>query len=346
MSGGPLRYLRAPLEPNVDPGDKVLVISDTAADQRVWEAVMSILADLDTDPAMTLFSPRPADYLDPPAAVCEAMLRSDANVLLASTGMLHSPASFAAMAAGIPSICMDGGMPLEAFQSGAVTEDMTAMQVMKHQVGHRVFGTDAKTCRVTSRWGSDLTYSVEDRIFPPPLPGPDYDPFKVFSLADDEDRPGASLLCHLFPTGELNVPPVEGSADGVLVVDCTIHHIGRIHTPIALTVESGRITRIEGGSEARILRDYLERYGDENAYNFPAEASIGVNREAVVRGIQREDKNIFGAMHFGIGTNVDVGGTVASKIHMDGVVLEPTLEVDGEKRIEDGRFLVPIGPEL
>jgi 2,5-dihydroxypyridine 5,6-dioxygenase len=47
-------------------------------------------------------------------------------------------------------------------------------------------------------------------------------------------------------------------------------------------------------------------------------------------------------MHFGLGTNIDVGGTIMSNIHMDGVILEPTLYVDGEKRIEHGRFLVPI----
>ena len=47
-------------------------------------------------------------------------------------------------------------------------------------------------------------------------------------------------------------------------------------------------------------------------------------------------------MHFGLGTNVDVGGSIMSKIHMDGVILEPTLYVDGVKRIEHGRFLVPI----
>ncbi len=75
--------------------------------------------------------------------------------------------------------------------------------------------------------------------------------------------------------------------------------------------------------------DYLEVYGDENAYMCPAEASVGVNAKAVVRGIQREDKNIMGTLHFGLGTNVDVGGSIKSKIHMDGVILHPTLEVDG-----------------
>lgn len=48
---------------------------------------------------------------------------------------------------------------------------------------------------------------------------------------------------------------------------------------------------------------------------------------------------ILGTMHFGLGTNVDVGGSILSNIHMDGVILEPTLYVDDEMRIQDGRFL-------
>lgn len=100
--------------------------------------------------------------------------------------------------------------------------------------------------------------------------------------------------------------------------------------------------RIEGGADAHILRDYLEAYGDENAYMCPAEASVRVNAKTLVRGIQREDKNIMGTLHFGLGTNIDVGGTVKSKVHMDGVILEPTLHVDGVKKIDNGRFMVPI----
>ena len=74
----------------------------------------------------------------------------------------------------------------------------------------------------------------------------------------------------------------------------------------------------------------------------PAEASVGVNAKALIRGIQREDKNVYCAMHFGLGTNIDVGGSISSKIHMDGVILEPTLYVDGDMRIDNGRFLRPI----
>jgi leucyl aminopeptidase (aminopeptidase T) len=142
----------------------------------------------------------------------------------------------------------------------------------------------------------------------------------------------------VFPGGEFTIAPVEGSAFGTCVFDLSMHHIGRIQTPIALSVENGRITSIDGGKEAKTLRDYLERYGDDNAWCFPAEASIGLNPAAVVRGNQREDKVILGSMHFGLGTNIDVGGTLRSNIHLDGVIREPTLYVDGERKIADGRI--------
>jgi hypothetical protein len=338
---GNMDYLRRPFVRNVKAGDRVLVLTDTAHDPRVWQVVMSVLAELGAEATLAMFERRPADYYDPPQAVCKSMMHSDFNVLLCSTGMLHCAANFSAMQAGIPAICMDGGMTLEMFQSGAVTEDVRQMAVRKHYIAKDIFGVDAKECRVTSEYGTDFTYSVENRITLPPLPGENYDAYRIIDFGKDENRESA-LLFYLFPTGEYNVAPVEYSANGKLVIDLTMHHLGRLTSPIELTVRDGRITSIDGGPDARTLRDYLETYGDENAYMCPAEASVGVNSKALIRGIQREDKNIIGAMHFGLGTNIDVGGSITSKIHMDGVILEPTLFVDGEMRMERGRFLRPI----
>jgi 2,5-dihydroxypyridine 5,6-dioxygenase len=339
---GTLEYLRRPLAANLSAGDNVLVLTDTAHDARVWQAVLTILAELGVDATLALFDPRPADYYDPPAAVTKAMLAVDANILLTSTAMLHSEANFEAMAAGVPAICLDGGMTLEMFQSGAVTENVQEMATIRHYVGKNVFGAGARECRVTSRYGTDLTYDVTDRVSITPLRADGYDWYKAYKISDD--YAGSTVYCMLFPTGEYLVPPVEYSANGKLVIDLTMHHLGRLHDPVELTIDRGVITAIEGGAEARTLRHYLEEFGDENAYMCPAEASVGINRKALIRGVQREDKNIFGAMHFGLGTNIDVGGTIRSSIHMDGVVLQPPLYVDGEMRIEDGRFLVPVGP--
>ena len=342
---GSMDHLRRPLERNITSADRVLIISDTEHDPRVWQAIMSICQTIGAETTLTLFDRRPADYYDPPAAVCEAMLKSTVNVLCASTGMLHCAANLTAMQSGVPAICIDGGMQLEWLQSGGITEDIRQMTIRRYWVARNVFGVDPGECRVTSSHGTDFTYSIKNCIHQLNWPGENFDPYKVVDYARDENRPGGKLYFHLYPSGEFNVAPVEGSANGKLVIEHCIHHIGRLYSPIELTVVDGRITRIEGGAEARILRDYLEAYGDENAYMCPAEASVGVNARAVVRGNQREDKNILGAMHFGLGTNIDVGGSIMSKIHMDGVILEPTLYVDGAKKIEDGRFLVPIDGE-
>ncbi|MYZ48593.1 aminopeptidase [Propylenella binzhouense] len=342
---GTLEYLRHPLVANVTKGMKVLVVTDTAHDPRVWQAIMSILSELGADATLALFDPRPADYYDPPQPVCEAMKTVDLNILIASTGMLHSHANSAAMDAGVPVICMDGGMTLEMFQSGAVTENQKEMALRQYYVATNVFGRAAKMCRVTSKYGCDFSYSVEGRIFIPNPPSDDFVPYKIQNVSKVQNRK-SNLLRFLYPNGEFNVPAVEGTGNGKLVIDLCMHQIGRLHSPIELTVENGRITRIEGGADAHFLRNYLAEYGDENAYLCPAEASVGINSKAQIRGVQREDKNILGSMHFGLGTNVDVGGTILSNIHMDGVLLEPTLYVDGEKRIEDGRFLVPVDRAL
>jgi 2,5-dihydroxypyridine 5,6-dioxygenase len=92
LISGSLEHLRRPLARNIKEGQNVLVLSDTEHDPRVWQAVLTILADLKAEAALALFSRRPADYYDPPPTICEAMLRSEVNVLVASTGMLHCAA--------------------------------------------------------------------------------------------------------------------------------------------------------------------------------------------------------------------------------------------------------------
>jgi hypothetical protein len=340
---GDMKHLRLPITTNVRTGMKVLIVTDTAHDPRVWQVLMSTISEVGAEATLAMFDPRPADYYDPPQAVCEAMKKVDVNILLATTGMLHCPATLESMKAGVPVICMDGGMTLEMFQSGAVTEDQKEMAIRQYYVATNIFGQDAKHCRVTSRLGTDFSYSVEGRIHIPRMPGDDFVPYKIESMTRNKSFPRPRFL---YPNGEFNIPPVEGTGNGKLVIDLSMHQFGRLKTPIELTIENGRILSIDGGPEAWTLRRYLEKYGDENAYICPAEASVGINSKAVVRGVQREDKNILGSIHFGIGTNIDVGGTIHSRIHMDGVILEPTLYVDGDKRMENGRFLRPVDRPL
>jgi len=89
-----------------------------------------------------------------------------------------------------------------------------------------------------------------------------------------------------------------------------------------------------------MIRDYIETYGDDNSYNFPAEISIGINPRARITGAMREDKKLMGAVHIAFGTNSDTGGNIMSKLHIDGTIRYPTVYVDGKVIVDKGRLTV------
>jgi leucyl aminopeptidase (aminopeptidase T) len=53
-----------------------------------------------------------------------------------------------------------------------------------------------------------------------------------------------------------------------------------------------------------------------------------------------EDKKYWGSVHVAIGDNHVIGGTVVSELHLDGLLLRPTVELDGKTVVQDGQLLV------
>lgn len=321
--------VKIPLVSNVEPGGKVLILSDTAMDPRIWHAIAQVVTELKGEPTIALFSPRPADGLDPPANVAAAMLESDLNVLSTSTAMLHCPASAKSMDNDIPSLALGYGMTAEQLCQGGALAKWEDIQKWSEKITKVYQG---KNCHLTSELGTDLTYSMEGRGR---KWSPATEPFKITRKAY-----GAKLYGEVFPKGEVNVAPVEGSANGTVVIDISMHIIKNrwLDEPVKLVIKDSKIVSIEGGRDADTLRRFLEEYGDENAYYSPAEVSVGSNPSARFIGNQKEDKNVLGAVHVGIGTNEDVGGNVRSKIHLDGVISKPTLKVDDKIVVEEGRI--------
>ena len=209
------------------------MLSDFAHDARVWQVVQSILSELGADVTVALFEQGgPADYYDPPAAVCESMMSSDINVLVASTGMLHSPANFRAMEAGIPAICMDGGMTLKMFQSGCSDGRYEADRGPQALCGAR-----------------GMYLGPGARVIPSIPTG---------SSTSTKTKTAKAEICitTCFPPANSTSLPSRAAANRKLVIDLTMHHLGRLWTPIELIVEQGRVVKINGGGERQILRDY------------------------------------------------------------------------------------------
>ena len=52
------------------------------------------------------------------------------------------------------------------------------------------------------------------------------------------------------------------------------------------------------------------------------------------------DEKVMGTIHVAIGHNTFFGGQKPAPIHEDGVVGQPTMRVDGELRIDQGRYVL------
>jgi leucyl aminopeptidase (aminopeptidase T) len=141
------------------------------------------------------------------------------------------------------------------------------------------------------------------------------------------------------PAGEVAVAPVEDTAEGVLVIDGSLALLGVVKEPITLAFHKGTVTEITGGKEALELKKYLKNLDDPNAYRL-AELGIGINEKARIIGNLLEDEKALRTAHCAIGSNSTVGGKIISKTHIDGIILDPTLEVNGKTILSKGTVAV------
>jgi leucyl aminopeptidase (aminopeptidase T) len=190
--------------------------------------------------------------------------------------------------------------------SGPVADLSSAADQLLAQV------QDAETIRIRGRAGTDLTLRVGGR------------PWKT----DASDlEPGESAN---FPGGEIFVAPYADGADGVLVADLTVPYTveGLVDEPVTLRFERGRVTSIEGGRAAELLRELVEGAGE--GADVIAELGIGLNPSLTPRGHVMLDEKAGGTAHVAIGRNTGTyGGDNQAKIHVDCIFSEPRIEADG-----------------
>ena len=164
---------------------------------------------------------------------------------------------------------------------------------------------EVEKVKITSKNGTDLILDI-----------------KVQSLAKETgiiDRPGTGSN---FPSGEYGGAVDLTETNGVYVADGAIGMIGRPDEPIRLTIENGKVVKIEGGESANKLRDILEKTNKEyqeknpndkitNAFRL-AEFSFGMNskafrynkdREKISPDTSLEAEKGLGTIHIALGKN-------------------------------------------
>jgi leucyl aminopeptidase (aminopeptidase T) len=111
-------------------------------------------------------------------------------------------------------------------------------------------------------------------------------------------------------------------------------------------MERGVITRIEGGKEADVMRNWLESRNDPTIFKL-CHSSIGLNKQAGISGNMIEDERMLAAIDFGFGyQDPKFGGTVGlSPYHMDIMLATPTVYLDGKEMSGGGKLNPDLGFE-
>ena len=78
--------------------------------------------------------------------------------------------------------------------------------------------------------------------------------------------------------------------------------------------------------------------GGENGRTI-AELGIGTNPGATITGVILEDEKAEGTVHFAFGTNTGIGGANRACVHIDGLVREAMVELDGRPILRNGRLV-------
>jgi len=171
---------------------------------------------------------------------------------------------------------------------------------------------DADEVRVTSPAGTDITFGIGDREW----------------LADTGMVHEPGDFSNL-PAGEVFISPE--TATGTYVVDGTMMPYGLLDEDQTLTfeVEDGLVTSVSDDAVREELETAAESVGDA-AYNL-AELGIGTNVgvDELVGSVLLDEK-AGGTVHIAIGDNAGIGGETDAPVHLDGILRNPTVYVDGE----------------
>lgn len=314
----------------VKPNEQVLILADTEADHNLVDALAACANIAGAEPTIMIMPPAfktPERYI--PKLVLRAMEITDIYITVTpTTGLTVHSEEVAKLRLGkkMRSFLFGwhGGGVLDAVEA-IRSHDFEKLYKFGREVAQVM--TDGETVHLTSDAGSDLTASIKGFRYKHPA-----------ALARLPGELG------YYTAGEAGGGPIEGTANGVIVVDGSIQNVCDkpfgADPPVKLYVEKGKIVRVEGGAEAEILRDVINRI--EGADNL-AELSVGINPYVRLTGkTSVTDKNAYGTIHVAIGENVFQIyplGTVRSPIHWDMIIRKPTLKVDSKVLVEKGKIV-------
>jgi 2,5-dihydroxypyridine 5,6-dioxygenase len=196
-----------------------------------------------------------------------------------------------------------------------------------------------RSVRVVSDAGTDLTYTCGE--------------YPVMTQWGFADEPGH--FDH-WGAGHIHTFPNEGSTHGTVVMQpgdiVILPYCRYVHDPVKLTVREGHVVDIDGGLDAKLMRDWLAdgKSGPDDRDPYAvSHLGWGMNPQALWYGIalngdepeiSRAAARTFpGNFLFSTGPNSQGGGKRTTRGHYDVPMRDCSIELDGRLVVKEGRIV-------
>lgn len=305
---------------NVKPGEKVLIITDFNADMDVSEVIAAAAIERGAEVVLITIIPGKSHSGEPPNFLADTLKKADVIFTPVSKSISHTTAIKNARKAGARVIILPQ-ITSESLMYGGIETNFVVQKDICSKISEIL--TQANYFEVRTSNGTRLKGNIEGR--------------KGQSLNGLALKPGDFSPC---PVIESCLAPVEGTTEGIIIVDGAITGVGLCYEPVRVKVEKGFIESIEGGKEAKEFKRILEEAGDKNSYNI-SEFSIGLNPKSTkLKGNMMDDLGIFGSIHIGTGDSINLGGEINANSHLDLVILDASVKIDGKLILENRKLLI------
>jgi len=288
-------------------GESVAVVTDEKR-QPIGEALYDVASEVTPDATIVRYPPGDQHGAEPPDPVAGAMVESDVFVAPTTKSLSHTRARSRACEAGARGATLPG-ITEEVFTTG-LDADYESIAWECEAMLELVAG--AEEIRITTELGTDFTVRPGDRAW------------KSDTGLVHEDGDFSNL-----PAGEVFVSPED--AEGTYVVDGTMmpHGLLEDDQTLRFEVSDGYVTEISDPDIREQVEAAALEVGDA-AYNL-AELGIGTNLavESLVGSVLLDEKAA-GTVHVAIGDDAGIGGDTDAPLHLDGIIRDPTVYVDGD----------------
>jgi 2,5-dihydroxypyridine 5,6-dioxygenase len=318
-SSSPIQMMRGAMKciqcGGVREGETVLISTDTNK-LRIAEALAGAAYAVGAQPIIIMIPPVGVHGGQLPEPIVAAFREADVFLQPSTWSQTHTKARVEAIKAGKRGSTMCE-VTEDALCLGAINADYEECDRLGRRLGAVL--AESKEVRITTPKGTDIVGEVKGR--------PVQYETGLFK------KPGQFAA---FPDSEINISPIEGTANGKIVSDVSIMSVGvTLHENVTVIVKDGKVVDIQGGALAAKFRDILSILDNEKAYNY-AEFGIGLNPCARLAATNLEDLGRLGNCHAGIGSNFAIGGKILAPNHIDVMYKDASIYFDRELVLDNG----------